>query len=328
MCSRACQCKSLVLTVLVLASLIAPCRFAAQAKNSLPADSLKKELVVLDVVVTDKKNQLVKNLKAEHFTVFDEKVKQSIQLFSDEEVPVSVGILLDVSGSMKFDQASPKQRPIEVFKAYLQPFLKHNHSLNEYFLMSFGAQPQLLSDWTRDKNVILESANKISRPKGATALVDTCLQALELANRGANRRRAIIVIGDAEENASQRGFKELEELVKQSNVRFYPITIAAIDNDSPHRRAIHSAMKKIAALSGGTYFVISGAVNLAYALDQILAEFKHQYTIGFYQPKYDNQWHTVQVRIAPVEIKDSAKPDKPAEKVAPSVRTRQGYYAK
>lgn len=329
MCNRVCQFKSLVILLLVLASLIAPCLFAAQAKNSPPADSFRKEMVMLDVVVTDKKNQLVKNLKAEHFTVFDDKVKQPIHFFSAEEKPVSVGVLLDVSGSMRFQDSKPKERPIDVFKTYLQPFLEHGHPSNEYFLMSFGAQSQLVCDWTRDKKLLLDNVNKISTPKGATAFFDAFLQALEKTQAGANKRRAIIVLSDGRDSISKQGYNDVKRLMKQSDVRVYPVTVVDLNITYSLYGVNHVPLREMAELTGGTYFVASGATRLAYALDQILDEFKHQYTIGYaYPTKLDNRWHSVKVEIAPLEIKDSAKPDKPAEKVKPSTRTRQGYYAK
>jgi Ca-activated chloride channel family protein len=321
--------RGIFAALFVLSGLILPCIFVAQAESNRANDTgLSKNLVMLDVIVTDKKNLLVKNLKRDHFTVFDDNVKQSIAFFSDEEEPVSIGIMLDVSSSMRFRDTRDKGQPIDLFKDYFLPFLKRSHTLNDYFIMSFDNQPQVLSDWTRDKDLLMQSINKISSPKGATALYDACIQAIEKTKSGANRKKVIILLSDGWDSISKHNLNEFKRLVKQSDVRFYPITVIATDSADPAIRFNHLVLKEIASLSGGTYFYVSGAENIVYPLNQIIAELKYQYTIGYYPPKSDDQWHEVQVKIAPVEIKDGLKPDKPAEEVVPTVRTRQGYYAK
>src|SRR5262249_47580661 len=144
-------------------------------------------LVLLTATVTDGKNRYVTGLTPDHFQVWEDKVEQHVQYFSEEDVPLSVGIIFDVSGSM--------QSKLPAARAAASTFLKLGDQEDEYFLIQFSDSAELIQDFTSDISK-LQNRLLATHAKGSTALYDAMYLGLENLNRGHNPRKALLLITD------------------------------------------------------------------------------------------------------------------------------------
>ena len=146
------------------------------------------DLITFTVTVTDTYGRYVSGLGKSAFTVLDEKKPQDITFFSDDDAPVSVGVLFDVSGSMSGDK-------IKRSRDALAKFIQTSHNMDEYFLIAFNSRAQLLLDRTRDGNAVLDKLTFV-QTKNNTALYDACYLGVEKVQRGTHPKRALLLISD------------------------------------------------------------------------------------------------------------------------------------
>src|SRR5687767_8103513 len=171
------------------------------------------DLITLTVTVTDTYGRFVTGLGKNAFTIFDDKTQQEISFFSDEDAPVSLGVVFDVSGSMGGDK-------IMRAREALAKFVDTSHSRDEYFLIGFNSRAQLLLDHTRDSDALLNKLTFV-QTKGQTALYDATYLGVERVTRGAHKKRAVLLISDGQDNSSRYTFSELKRLLKESDVIIY-----------------------------------------------------------------------------------------------------------
>src|SRR6185295_8335760 len=152
------------------------------------------DLITLTVTVTDTYGRYVSGLGKGAFTVLDEKKPQEITFFSDDDAPVSVGVIFDLSGSMSGDK-------IKRAREALAKFVQTSHISDEYFLIGFNSSAQLLLDKTRDGNAVLDKLAFVET-RGQTALYDAVYLGVEKVQRGAHPKRALLVISDGQDNNS------------------------------------------------------------------------------------------------------------------------------
>ena len=172
------------------------------------------DTVVVRVTVTDPLNRYVLGLEREHFRIFEDKVEQTVTHFSNDTAPVSVGVILDISGSMGDNILSARGSVVR--------FLKQGNREDEYFLITFNDRSVLVQDFTsRSENI--QNQVSIANPKGRTALYDAVYLGLEKIRDARNKKKALIVITDGEDNSSRYTFGELKEFVKESDVQIYVI---------------------------------------------------------------------------------------------------------
>ena len=176
------------------------------------------ELINVSATVTDASGRFVPNLRKEDFVVYEDGQEQTITHFNADRVPVSLGIALDTSGSMtgeKFDHA----------QAALDRFLFDLLDANdEVFLVRFSTDAYLEQGWTTDKARISRALRRIT-PRGGTAMYDAVAEAVPLADRGANRKKAVLVISDGNDTNSETHISEVKQLVRQTEVLVYAIGI-------------------------------------------------------------------------------------------------------
>ena len=157
----------------------------SRALNSTGRSSSNTDLITLTVTVTDTYGRYVSGLSKSAFTVLDEKQPQEITFFSDDDSPVSVGVIFDVSGSMSGDK-------IKRAREALSKFIQTSHNSDEYFLIAFNSRAQLLLDKTRDGNAVLDKLTFV-QTKNNTALYDACYLGVEKVQRGLHPKRALLV---------------------------------------------------------------------------------------------------------------------------------------
>src|SRR4028119_541164 len=216
---------SLKLLGLMLVFVLASTAFAQKPTPTPPSKVLdnketliiNEDLITLNVTVTDNFGRYVSGLKKNAFTILDDDEKQEIEFFSDDDAPVSVGIVFDVSGSMKGDKLNRAREA-------LGKFIQTSHPRDEYFLIAFNKRAQLLLDRTRDGEAVL-SKLQLVQAKDNTALYDAVYLGTERVTRGAHQKRAIILISDGQDNNSRYTFNDVKKQLKESDVTVYSIGI-------------------------------------------------------------------------------------------------------
>ena len=189
---------------------------AGQAATSSPRPN--PDTLVLTVTVLDRRGAFVEGLEKSHFTVFDDKTPREVTFFKGgADEPASVGILLDVSRSMKADRT-------QKIGAALARFMRESNPENDYFLIGFNDRPRLLADWTRDGQEILDKITDI-KPQSVTALYDACYLGVEKIMRAPRPRRVLLLITDGIDTISSFSLKELIKLLQESDVTLYAVGI-------------------------------------------------------------------------------------------------------
>ncbi|MBA2733870.1 MAG: VWA domain-containing protein [Acidobacteria bacterium] len=282
-----------------------------EGREAGETEIVNKDLVTLTVTVTDTYGRYVSGLDKKAFKVFEDKEEQEIEYFSDDDTPVSVGILFDVSGSMSQDK-------IRKAREALSRFIQTSHDSDEYFLIGFNSRAQLLMDKTRDGDAVLNKMTFVET-KGNTALYDACYLGVEKVTRGVHNKRAILLISDGQDNDSRYTFSEVRRLLKESDVVVYSIGIlGGNDPGSSLGMEGQATLDEMSAVSGGKAFFPNTSAEMDELFERIALELRHQYSIG-YSPKNfknDGKWHKLKVKVTP-----------PRGLPRLFVRSREGYYA-
>jgi Ca-activated chloride channel homolog len=176
------------------------------------------ELINVAATVTDRNGRFVPGLHREDFRIYEDGVEQPLTHFARERVPVSLGIVLDTSGSMEGEKMRAANAALDRF---LYDLLGDQ---DEVFLYRFDARPQLVEGWTADRRRISSQLRRI-QPRGGTALYDAVAEALPLAAEGSRKKKAILVISDGNDTSSVTEVDSLKQMVRQSEVLLYAIGI-------------------------------------------------------------------------------------------------------
>jgi Ca-activated chloride channel family protein len=265
-------------------------------KLQKPKDSgvrIGTDIVNVTISVTDPYGRFVTGLGKDHFEVFDDKVKQQIAHFTDEDAPVSLGIVYDVSGSMK-DRINRSIRA-------LRRFIDTSHNDDDFFLIGFNDRAKLVQDFTTSGDNIVGHLMFVN-PHGSTALYDAAYIAVEKVQQGRHPKKALLIISDGQDNNSRYTYKELRGRVKEADVQIYAIGITDPSNDSLAGFG-RSVLEEITRMTGGRAF-FPNAYNepeLVEICTRIALELRHQYSVGFYPTNLqsESRWHKVQVKVNP-----------------------------
>jgi Ca-activated chloride channel homolog len=269
------------------------------------------DLINLTVTVTDQYGRYVSGLEKKAFSIFDGKEQQEITHFSDDDAPVSVGVIFDVSGSMSGDK-------IRRAREALSRFIDTSHDSDEYFLIAFNSRAQLLLDKTRDGKAVLDKLTFVET-RSNTALYDATYLGVEKVQRGAHQKRALLVISDGQDNDSRYTFSEVRRLLKESDVVLYGIGIlGGSDPNSSLGLEGQATLDELAAVSGGKSFFPNSSAEMDEIFERIALELRHQYSIGYRPNNFtnDGKWHKIKVKVTP-----------PRGLPRLFVRSREGYYA-
>jgi len=291
-----------IVTLLVAVVTIVVC--AQQPPPTFHSDS--RELVVLPVTVTDKHGQLVTDLSRDRFTVFDNGRRQDVNLFSSEDTPVTIGLVIDNSASMR-------SKVGEVIAAALA-FENASNPHDELFTLVFDDD---VRDPLADRSIsttdtaALQAALSKLVPDGRTALYDGLIAGLTRAAEGARARKVLVLISDGGDNASHATQADVLAKARAANITIY--TIGVFDrNDEDANPGI---LKALAEATGGERFLPHSAGPLISACAHIAREIRSGYTIGYVPPDRDGAFHRVRVQV---------EADAGRKLI---VRTRPGYFA-
>ena len=252
-------------------------------KKSADQIRLESKLVSITLTASDSYGRFVTGLKKENFQVYDNKVKQEIAHFTDDDAPLTLGIVYDVSGSMN-DLTNRS------FQA-LRRFFEISHEDDEYFIVAFNDKPKLVQDFTTSPSEIMSRVIFV-KAKGSTALFDATYIAIEKAKQGRHAKKALLIISDGEENHSRYSGKELRHLLQESGVLIYSIGISNLMLGA-------GTLKQLSGESGGRAFFPFQESEFTDIYTRIAIMLRHQYVIGFYPSDTTSKgkWHDVQIKL-------------------------------
>lgn len=279
---------------------------AAQAPPAARSFRSAIDLTTVTATVLDQDGRIVTGLSRDAFEVLDDGQPQVITQFTGERVPVSLGILLDISDSM-FGQRINDAR--DALAGFVRDRLE---SRDEFALLAFNHAQHLLSGWTGDRGAAAGLMQPL-RPSGATAIYDAITTMLPLIEGRARQRGAIVVISDGADTASDASLRDVRAAMLRSDVFVYAVGI-----DPPARRPINGAVNPLALhqitdQSGGRTLIVHDSAAAASALAEIAGELNGQYLIGYDSPHQpDGQYHSIRVRVRDAGLR---------------VRARSGYVA-
>ena len=322
----------------VLAATAAAVTLSAQQKPQEPGFSFRTSasLVNVTVTVTDGNGRFVSGLRKDDFVVYEDGKPQTVTHFDAERVPVSLGLVMDTSGSMSGEKMTTAKSAVERF---LHRLLDES---DEVFLYQFESQATLVQDWTTDRNAVSRALGRI-RANGGTALYDAAAEAVPLAQSGSQRKKAVVIISDGNDTSSQIDVAPVQQLIRETEVLVYAVGIDGGDGSSqpvqrgrptynpptripvpspfpgrrppvvrqppqqspqPRRasRSIDSvdedALRGITDDSGGRTEIIRDARDLGPAITGIADELSQQYFLGYSSPApKDGRWHAIEVRL-------------------------------
>jgi Ca-activated chloride channel family protein len=285
------------------------------------------ELVNVTAWVTDRDGRFVSGLGKDDFSVFEDGERQEVAYFSNERVPVSLGLVLDASGSMTPEKMSAARSAIDRFV----------HDLlgadDELFFLEFANRPRLVQEWTTDRTAISRAVARV-RPSGGTAMYDAIADALPMASVGTHPKKAILVISDGNDTNSRVGVGELRQLIRKGEVLVYALGVDATrPTRTPPRvrprlpqptfpfpgrgtprvwpqvgyggwrgmagsRVDADALRRITDDTGGRTEIVRGFGDLSGATARIADELSKQYYLGYASPhKKDGLWHDIRVEV-------------------------------
>jgi Ca-activated chloride channel family protein len=271
--------------------------------------SVDVALVVLHATVSDRQGGFVSNLGAQDFEVYEDGVRQRIRLFRNEDIPVTVGLVVDHSTTMG--------RKLAEVAAAARTFVRSSNREDEMFVVNFNEIVSLGLPGTirfTDNTAELENAITTGPTGGQTALYDAIAKALEELQAGSRDKKVLIVVSDGGDTASQRSLAQVMHIAEQSSAVIY--TVGIFDEEDPDRNP--GVLKRLARATGGEAFFPGQLSEVVAICERIARDIRHQYTIGYVPINLtrDGAYRAIRV-LARAKGQDKL-----------FVRTRTGYLAR
>jgi Ca-activated chloride channel homolog len=275
------------------------------------------DLVLMHTSVYDKNGHFLSGLKQENFKLFEDGIQQTVTAFSQEDVPVSLGILVDLSGSMR--------NKVDAVTKSALAFIRASNPQDQVFLVGFNDQVELLQDYTSDIEEISDALEN-TVVTGGTALYDAIYLGVQKAHDGTMPKKAIIVITDGEDRDSYYKLDELVAKVQESDVQIYSIGFL---NAVPEKglfghwsksvpEKAHDALQQISEDTGAKSFFPKNISEMGGIVTEIAHELRSQYSIGYPSSNAarDGSWRKVKIALDPASLSTTNQ-----------VRYRRGYFA-
>ena len=289
-------------------------------KHDTPGQPIRRNQVVhidvnlalVNVTVTDPFNRIVTGLEADNFRIFEDNIEQEVVNFSSEDVPISIGVILDLSGSMANKLGKAKEAAFQFFKTA--------NPEDEFFLVGFNEHAQLLSPFTSNVED-LQSRMLSASAKGKTALLDAIYLGLSQMRGAHSGKRALLIISDGGDNSSRYNEKDIKRLVREADTQLYSIGIFdALDDRTRTPEDLNgpSLLNEMTELTGGRAFIVENLNDLPDIAAKIGMELRNQYILGYHPSNkaHDARWRKIKIKLR-------------APKGLPplSVYAKTGYYA-
>ena len=277
-----------------------------------PGASIKVDvsLVVLHTTVIDDRGRFVDGLKQEDFRVVEDKAEQKLSVFKREDIPVSMGLVIDNSGSMRDKRARVNEAALTLVQG--------SNPNDEAFVVNFNDDYylDLDKDFTSSIPELKEALERIDS-RGSTAFYDAIIGSMDHAKKGHKDKKVLLAVTDGEDNASRNTLEKTIREIQKSNVVIYTIGLFS-DEDKKNRKKATRALKEIADASGGIAYFPENVADVHSICEQVAKDIRNQYTLAYYptNAKKDGTYRAVQVEVIP-----------PRGRGKLSARTRSGYYA-
>ncbi len=264
------------------------------------------EITGITATVRDAAGHLVADLPRDAFEVYEDGERQTITQFTHDRVPVSLGVLLDISDSMFGRRIQDARAAVDRFLfELLDPG-------DEFFILAFNHRPHVLTRWAHTPDVVRRALDGL-RPSGGTAAYDAVLEALPLIDNRSRERAAVLLISDGADTASTATLRDVRSALLRSDAFAYAIAIDSPEPQPINTRVNPAALREIADESGGRTETVQTSADLVGATSRIADELNHQYLLGYTSTRgADGQYHSLRVRVQGSEYR---------------VRARHGYVA-
>jgi Ca-activated chloride channel family protein len=250
------------------------------------------DMALINVTVTDPYNRLVTGLDTDNFRVFEDNIEQEVVTFSAEDVPISIGVIFDFSGSMANKVSKAREAALQFFKTA--------NPADEFFLVSFNERAELTSAFTNSVED-LQSRMMLTAPKGRTALLDAIYLGLSQMRGAHNAKRALLILSDGGDNHSRYNENDIKRLVKEADTQLYAIGI--FDplgyRRTPEELSGPSLLGEVTEMTGGRVFNVEKLEELPDIASKIGMELRNQYVLG-YRPSnkaHDARWRKVKIKL-------------------------------
>jgi VWFA-related protein len=267
------------------------------------------EEVMLYATVVDPRNRIVTNLDRNSFTVFEDNVPQQITSFRRQDIPVSLGILIDNSGSMRVKRPAVNQAALNLVRA--------SNPQDEVFVVNFTDSDHIYrdQDFTSDVNLLREALEKVES-RGTTAIYDTVIASADYLEKGAKHdKKILLVITDGEDNASMKTLEQAVSAVQQENGPTV-YTIGILEKGDKAAKRARRALERLSLETGGIAFFPSDLSEVDEISRQIAHDIRSQYAIGYKPIRPQSEGGFRNVRVEARAGKDKLV-----------VRTKSGYFA-
>jgi len=274
-------------------------------RERVPSIRSDVRMVLVPVTVTDRRGEVLTGLAQQQFKVFEEKTPQPIASFKEEDAPCSVGVVFDVSGSMK-----PK---LAQARAALKAFFESANSADEAFLMTISSNPGEVSGFTAQFGDLLDRI-QFRKAAGSTAFMDTCYLALNRMRGAHHARRALLVISDGMDNHSRYSQGELKNMALEADVQIHtiglydpPRTKKPIELQEERRGIL--LLEGISRETGGLHFVAANESDIQQSVTKIGRALRNEYVIG-YRPmtvERSGKWRQIQVKTTLPDVRVNAR---------------------
>jgi Ca-activated chloride channel homolog len=251
------------------------------------------EMTLVNVTVTDPYSRLVTGLEQENFRVFEDGAEQEIVRFSSEDVPVSIGVVFDMSGSMSDKIDKSRLAAVQFFRTA--------NPQDEFFLINFNDRAQLVSPFTASVEE-LQNRLMFTSAHGMTALLDGIYLGLSQMKGAHNTKKALLIISDGGDNHSRYTETDIRRFVQEADVQIYAIGLYEPDGGpTPEEREGPSLLGELTQMTGGRTFAVHSLNDLPDIATKISMELRNQYVLG-YRPgnhSHDGKWRKIKVKLRP-----------------------------
>jgi Ca-activated chloride channel family protein len=272
--------------------------------------SVDVNLVVLHTTVLDDRGKFVEGLAQDNFRVFEDKVEQKLSVFKREDIPVSMGLVIDNSGSMR------DKRP-RVNEAALT-LVQNSNPQDEAFVVNFNDDfyLDLDKDFSSSIPELKEALERIDA-RGSTALYDAIIGSLDHLKKGVKEKKVLLIVTDGEDNTSRSSLEKTIREIQKTDTVIYTIGLLSQESKRSAKTA-KRALVEIANASGGVAYFPENIEDVHSICEQVAHDIRHQYTLGYYPSNSarDGSFRSVHVDVIP-----------PRGKGKLVARTRNGYYA-
>ena len=274
--------------------------------EEVPVYTTGAKLVDLHVSVLDKSGKLVTDIAQSAFKVFENGIEQPIKIFRREDVPVSMGIIIDNSGSMRDKRSKVAAASLALVKA--------SNPQDEEFIVNFNDDAYLDQPMTNDIKLLDVALDRLDS-KGGTAMRNAISSSIEyVKDKGKRDKRVLVVVTDGNDNTSTESLEGLVRKAQRSEVLIYCIGLLS-DEEPREARSAKRALKALVEASGGLDYYPKDLADVERITPQIAHEIRNQYLVAYSptNPNLDGTFRKIEVRVKGYGN--------------PSVRTRNGYYA-